>query len=98
MMRHECDRCRREIETENEVWYAVRIEALPHANVLASDDDRDHLMEVVEELDAIESVEGGLVTDYAPLEATYDLCEECYEKYRKSPLGVEPATLGFSRN
>ena len=55
-------------------------------------------MEVVEELDAIESVEGGLVTDYSPLEATYDLCEECYEKYRKSPLGAEPATLGFSRN
>ena len=40
MMRHECDRCRREIESENEVWYAVRIEALPHASVLASDDDR----------------------------------------------------------
>ena len=98
MMRHECDRCRREIETENEVWYAVRIDALPQVSELASDDDRDHLMEVVEQLDGIEAVEGGLVTDYAPLEATYDLCAECYEKYRKSPLGAEPATAGFSRN
>jgi hypothetical protein len=62
-------------------------------------DDTDHLTEVHEILERLET---GDMIGYPTQDRTrrrYDLCESCYQRYLKNPLAREGhLTIGFSSN
>ena len=101
MIHYSCDRCKRSIEPD-ELRYVIRLEAAAtmdwdHPGT-AWDDDRDHLMEVeqIAENMAFESdLIGPDVYDRRP----FDLCPECYRRFKRNPLGIETAApMEFSDN
>ncbi len=101
MMHFTCDRCRRVIDSEQELRYVVRMEIEAVMDPVHADepqDDRDHLLEIDEIL------ESTIASDSDSLDETYhkrhyDLCPHCYRKFVANPLARErkPA-LGFSHN
>ena len=91
MIHYSCDRCRRVLDANQDQRYVVRIEVqavLEPPTVSDPDDDRDHLLEVEELLAEIELSEENLDDDLFQ-QLRYDLCRECYLKYRQNPLGFE---------
>ena len=106
MIHYSCDRCKRMIDTEQEVRHIVKIEVQSVVEPLVDDDgldenedDRDHLLEIHEMLEAMdpEDIEEGLEADERTL--SFDLCSECYRKFIRNPLGIETTVrVGFSHN
>jgi hypothetical protein len=102
MIHHTCDRCKRVIDPEQELRYVVRmeIEAVMdpiHENDPA--DDRDHLLEIDEILERVETIDNDAVSEELYQKRRYDLCPHCYRKFTANPLGREKkTTLGFSHN
>lgn len=99
MIHYTCDSCKREIDPEG-LRYSVKIEVNATLDPLAedeADDDRDHLLEVQEILEQLETSDG--VGDDVHLEACYDLCPDCCRKFRLNPLGRESIKqFDFSKN
>lgn len=102
MIHYSCDRCRRTIDPEIEVRYAIRIEIQasvdsPNADV---DDDGDHLLELQEILERLEDSQCVDISDDIYQRRKYDLCPSCYREYIKNPLAMEPSIqkVGFSDN
>jgi hypothetical protein len=100
MIHYSCDRCKRIIDPTREPHYRVRVEAQPVLDPLITgelEDDRDHLAEISQALDAAE-----LDEQFESSEAFcrgYDLCPDCYQRFARDPLAVERALhLGFSHN
>lgn len=102
MIHHSCDRCKRMIDTEDELRYVVKLEviaAMEPAEVDEIEDDRDHLLEVQEILERLEAGEDENVGDEIYQKKHFDLCASCYRDFIKNPLGREqPVHLGFSQN
>jgi hypothetical protein len=101
MIHYTCDRCKRVIAPTEELHYVVKIDVQPVIDPLSPDEpdeDRDHLAEVDEMLEALDLADESLMTD-AELQRRFDLCPQCYRKFIVDPLGAD-ATLnvGFSRN
>lgn len=100
MIHYTCDRCKQVIDPAQDQRYIVRMEiqpALDPVDSLDSEDDRDHLMEVDDLLVQLEDHEN--VDDLIPQFKSFDLCQDCYRRFVKNPVGGEiTAQLGFSNN
>lgn len=101
MIHYSCDRCKRIIDTAKEPRYVLKIEAQAVLEPLSEDeleDDRDHLLEIHETLEAMD-LDNEEIEPAESMRKTYDLCAKCYQKLLRDPLGTEAARhLGFSRN
>jgi hypothetical protein len=102
MIHYSCDRCKRTIDPAKEIRHVVRVEIqavlepLPPGEL---DEDRDHLMEIDELLDAMDLDDEDLLLDDVPQQLRFDLCSDCYRKYIQDPLGLETSlNVGFSPN
>ena len=102
MIHHTCDRCKRVIDPEQELRYVVRLEIEAVMDPLHEDepqDDRDHLLEIDEILERVETADGDAIGEDIYQKRRYDLCPQCYRKFAGNPLGREKkASLGFSHN
>lgn len=102
MIQYCCDRCKRVLDSTDELRYVVRIEieAKFDGSNDEPDEDRDHLLELDEVLERLEnSSDSDSIDDDLYRRQRFDLCPECYRKYLKNPLGRElSAPLGFSNN
>ena len=101
MIQYCCDRCKRVLDTNDEMRYVVRIEIEAKFDGLSEvqDEERDHLLELDEVLERLESTDTESIDDDVYRRQKFDLCPECYRKYIKNPLGRElSAPLGFSNN
>ena len=102
MIHYSCDRCKRPIDTDDELRYVVRLEvhaAMEPLEVDAVEDDRDHLLEVQEILERLEDVDSEALGDELYQRCRYDLCSDCYREFMKNPVGSEArAHFGFSQN
>ena len=102
MIHYSCDRCKRPLDSSEDVRYAVTMEVQAVMDPLAGDeieDDRDHLLEIQEILEQIDDAESELVGSDIYQKSRYDLCSDCYRKFIKNPIGREtPAHFGFSQN
>ncbi len=62
-------------------------------------DDRDHLLEVHEILEAVDDLTNDEIADDIYQQLRFDLCPECYRRFIKSPVGKEHAVeFDFSQN
>lgn len=101
MVQYRCDGCKRSLSPARDARYVVKIDVHPVVEptcVANDEEDRDHLAEIDEQLErAWQS--GTLTTDEPPAKRQFDLCASCYRKFRRNPLGLQPAaTVGFSAN
>ena len=102
MIQYSCDRCKRVLDSDEDLRYVVRIEIEAKFDGLDDepDDDRDHLLELHEVLERLDDTdEDNSVDEEVYRRKRFDMCAECYRKYLKNPLGRElSAPLGFSNN
>lgn len=100
MIRYLCDMCKRDIDSDEDLRYVVKIEIFAAFDPLAvEDDDRDHLQEIQDILERLEDAESDQIGDDVYQQLRFDLCPECRRKFLKSPLGRESAKiLDFSEN
>lgn len=102
MIHYSCDRCRRSIDSENDLRYVVRIEVEAVMDPLQEhdcQDDRDHLLEIDEILERVEAADCPEIGDDVYQKRRYDLCPQCFRRFNQNPIGREKrATLGFSQN
>lgn len=102
MIHFSCDRCRRVIDTEEELRYVVRLEvqaAMDCGLDAEVDEDRDHLLELDEILERLDDAQSEAICDEVYQRNRFDLCAGCYREFIKNPLGRErPASLNFSQN
>ena len=102
MIHYSCDRCKRIINSEEDLRYVVKLEvqaAMEPLEVDEFEDDRDHLLEVQEILERLEDAESEAISDELYQRCRYDLCSECYREFIKNPVGYEArAQFGFSQN
>ena len=100
MIHHSCDRCRRSIDSRNEIRYVVQIEA--HAAVDSMDlefDGQQHMDELKQILENLDEDQCDELRSEAFQSRHYDLCHECYNQYIRDPLQCgRPVQMGFSRN
>ncbi|QDU93044.1 hypothetical protein [Lignipirellula cremea] len=101
MLHYSCDRCKREIETE-ERRYIVKVETHAAIDPLApeeQEDDRDHLLEIQDILESFHDQEVEQLGENPYRRHNYDLCAGCYKDYIRNPLGRElAAQIEFSDN
>jgi hypothetical protein len=101
MIHFTCDRCKREIDSESELRYVVRLEvqAMLEPSEMEVEDDRDHLLEIQEILERLDDEEDENIGEDVYQRRRFDLCPKCYRKFMKNPLGREAAPqLNFSKN
>ncbi len=102
MIHYSCDRCKRIIDSEEDLRYVVKLEvqaAMEPLEVDEFEDDRDHLLEVQEILERLEDSESEAISDELYQRSRFDLCSECYREFIKNPVGYEGrAHFGFSQN
>ena len=102
MIHYTCDRCKRVIDSAEELRYVVKLEIQAAMDVEAvdeSEDDRDHLLEIHEILERADDLEDEAIGSEICNRSRFDLCCECYRKFMRNPVGMEPATqLNFSQN
>ncbi|QDT03015.1 hypothetical protein K227x_13940 [Rubripirellula lacrimiformis] len=105
MIHYTCDRCKRQIDTDEQNRFIVHIEIQSAIDgpSIEIDDDIDQLNELNDFLENLhdESVEdvSDLVDSQLSHEGRYDLCAECHHQFLKNPLGRDAMlTLGFSNN
>jgi hypothetical protein len=102
MIQYCCDRCKRVLDSTDELRYVVRVEIEAKFDGLSDepDEEPDHLLELDEVLERLEdSGDAEAVDDAIYRRQRFDLCPECYRKYVQNPLGRElSAPLGFSNN
>lgn len=102
MIHYTCDRCKRRIDPTKEIRHVVRIEVQAVLEPLPYDefeDDRDHLIEIDELLDAMDLEDEELLQDDLRRQLQFDLCSDCFRKYLRNPLGLDVSlNVGFSSN
>lgn len=103
MIHFTCDRCNRVIDPQQELRYVVRMEieaVMDPIHDAEPEDDRDHLLEIDEILDRVETEAEESISEDIYLKRRYDLCPQCVRKVKANPLAREkkPVTLGFSHN
>ncbi len=101
MIHYSCDRCKREINPEQDLRYIVRLEIEVAVDQLSGEvvDDMDHLQDLEELLESNDEYCGSTLGEELYQRKRYDLCANCYRHYMKNPLGKETsAPFGFSKN
>ena len=102
MLHVTCDLCGKELRTEADHRYVVKIEAFAAhdpAEITEADLDEDHMEAVSQLLRDMEDNLAGpeMVAPYKNFR--YDLCPECHKKFVRDPLGRETAQkFDFSEN
>ncbi len=101
MIHYTCDRCKRQIDTEDQTRYVVQIEIQSAAEVPAGhwDDDVDQLTELHQILEGMVDEDLHCDAEATNHRGRYDLCPECHRQFLKNPLGRDTMlALGFSNN
>jgi len=101
VIHYSCDRCKRSIDSFNELRYVVRMEVSAcMADVEACQDEaeRDHLLEIHEILERAEDAADELISEDVYRRQRFDLCPECYRRFLKRPLGESTVEFDFSEN
>jgi len=102
MIRYSCDLCKRELDSEVDLRYVVKIEvyaAYDPETTSEDDNDRDHLQEIQDILECLEDADDDLIGNDVYQQLRFDLCPECRKKFLQNPLGRETAkAFGFSSN
>ena len=101
MIHYSCDRCKRSIESNEEIRYSVSIEIQVALDLteFESETDRDHLGELNEILERLDDSERDEISQSAYQRRRFDLCSDCHRDYTKNPLALDAAAkLGFSEN
>jgi hypothetical protein len=104
MIRYSCDWCKRELDSQDDLRYVVKIEifaALDPAATDSDEDDRDHLEEIQDILERMEDSASDQIGDDVYQQLRFDLCPECRRKFIKNPLGRKPVAakaFKFSTN
>ncbi len=101
MIHYSCDRCKREINSDQDLRYIVRVE-IEAANDYIPDevvDDMDHLQDLEELLESSDEYGSSTLGEALYQRKRYDLCSDCYRHFMKNPLGKETSLpFGFSKN
>ncbi|TWU65297.1 MULTISPECIES: hypothetical protein [Crateriforma] len=100
MIHYTCDRCKREIDSIDDVRFVVQLEIKPvrEESFAPLCDEVDHLSELNEILETAPPCDCGDDNATGHRES-FDLCGDCYEQFRRNPLGRELSfALGFSNN
>jgi hypothetical protein len=100
MIRYLCDMCKREIDPDGDLRYAVKIEIYAAFDPLSmEEDDRDHLQEIQDMLERLEDTDSDDIGDDVYQQLRFDLCPECRKSFLQNPLGPQRANiLDFSEN
>ena len=102
MIRYSCDLCKRDLDSEDDLRYVVKIEvyaAFDPAAAGEDENDRDHLQEIQDILESLEDADDDQIGDDVYRQLRFDLCPECRKKFLQNPLGREIAkAFGFSSN
>lgn len=100
MIHHSCDRCGRDIDSRNEIRYAVQIEA--HAAVDSAElefNGQQHIEELQEILEDLDEQQRDELRSEAFQSRHYDLCPNCYGEFMHDPIGAgRTVQMHFSRN
>lgn len=100
MITFTCDRCKREIDSKQEIRFVMSVEV--EAAMDSEDDQRadgEYINELQELLESLDTVDCAEISSQAYQKKSYDLCEQCCQQYLKNPLALEQtATRGFSNN
>ena len=81
MIHFSCDRCKRVIDSEQELRYIVRMEieaVMDPAHDDQPQDDRDHLLEIEEILESLDDSDIDSLSDDIYHKRRYDLCPTCF--------------------
>lgn len=90
MIHYSCDRCRRLIETEDELRYVLQVDVQAQfgEEPAARYDESESFAEI-----------DPLLDEEHHSRNRFDLCSECYAAFLKNPLGRETTkSVGFSDN
>jgi len=102
MIHFTCDRCKRVIDSEQELRYIVKMEIEAVMDPIHDDepqDDRDHLHEIEEILERLDISDDDSIGDDIYHKRRYDLCPTCFRKFSANPLSREKKPVfGFSHN
>jgi hypothetical protein len=102
MIRYSCDLCKRELDSEVDLRYVVKIEvyaAYDPETTSEDENDRDHLQEIQDILECLEDADDDQIGNDVYQQMRFDLCPECRKKFLQNPLGRETAkAFGFSSN
>lgn len=100
MIRYTCDRCKCDINPNEELRYTVHVEIKAvFDSPIDEDPETDHLLELDEILERLDDEESDLINDDVYQRRRYDLCNQCYKQYQRNPLGRESSvSFGFSPN
>lgn len=101
MIHHSCDRCKRILNPNEEMRYAIRMDVRAVIDVTDEcvDEERDHLLEVHELLEIAEDLDCDDSTEDIYRQMRFDLCPDCFRQFVKSPVGKDVAAeFNFSEN
>ena len=99
MITFTCDRCKKTIDTTNEIRFVVSIEVQAAFGSDETISEHERLDELSEALDELDSEEQAEISHQVYEKRTFDLCDSCRQEYGKNLLAIEgAATLEFSDN
>lgn len=102
MIRYICDCCKRELDSNTDIRYVVKIEvaaALDPQDVPPEESDRDYLDEIQQYLEHLHQMDSSELSEEVYREFRFDLCSECYKRFIQNPIGRESAkAMHFSKN
>ena len=99
MITFTCDRCKKTIDTTNEIRFVVSIEVQASFGSDEAISEHERLNELSEVLDELDSEEQAEISHQVYEKRCFDLCDSCRQEYGKNLLAVDGAsTLEFSDN
>lgn len=99
MMHFTCDLCGGAVDHER---YVAQVEVAPAFDpdeVTEDDLEADHLEQIADSLEELDSTSQFVLEDCGPRKFRFDLCPRCWKRYLKDPLGRDSLRrLNFSQN
>ena len=99
MLHFSCDLCGKHLDDRR---FVVKLEVYPAFDPEEFDEgdlDADHLQEISELLNEMDTSDELPIEDCGPKTFRYDLCPECQRRYLNDPLGRDQLRrLNFSEN
>ena len=99
MLHFTCDLCGGTIDRERFVAQVEVVPAYDPDDLTEEDLDEDHLKQIAESLQTLESTSDFEIDDFGPKKFQFDLCPHCWKRYLNDPLGRDSLRrLNFSQN